>query len=221
MVKIVTIQDLHGKNCWKDFLTLGNFYIFLGDYLDSKEYHPEEMIDNLLEIIELKKSNPDNVILLLGNHDIQYLFTEYNIQASGYNYEYASIYNRILSENEYLFQYAYQKDDYIFSHAGIQHNWFVNSFKGDINSNIADQINKCSIDKLEILFDIGKFRGGKKNVGGIFWCDKSELKKPLKGFHQIVGHSKVKEFKKIIYKNSSVVFTDLLSTIKKPYITEW
>ena len=65
MEKILTIGDLHGKDIWKK-LTMESYdkVIFIGDYCDSYDTTDEEMVHNLLDIIEYKKSNPKNIILL-------------------------------------------------------------------------------------------------------------------------------------------------------------
>ena len=50
--------------------------IFLGDYLDHyyDESTNEYDIETLQDIIEFKKSNPDDTILLIGNHDCPYIW---------------------------------------------------------------------------------------------------------------------------------------------------
>lgn len=120
----IVLGDIHGSAFWKTAIAENPDcrYIFLGDYLDGKDNIDSEMeLDNLKEIISFKKENPDNVILLLGNHDL--LHFDYDIN------ENVSISFR---ENSALFQNAYQMDDIIFTHAGIVHKWFVEDFKGDL-----------------------------------------------------------------------------------------
>jgi glutamate racemase len=52
-------------------------YVFLGDYLDPYEnINREALICNLKDIIQLKKEHIDNVVLLLGNHDLHYFTTD-------------------------------------------------------------------------------------------------------------------------------------------------
>ena len=107
----------------------------------------------------------------------------------------------------------------IATHAGIQHNWFVNEFKGELNGekSIAEQLNSPqNLTQMLSLFDVGKLRRGGMDVGGIYWCDREELKKPLKGYIQVVGHNRVNEIKRQInYKKpnqSEVYYIDCLGT---------
>ena len=81
MKRILIIPDVHGRDFWKDpvyeSLNDENIHIvFLGDFTDaySAEWdlgfdYLQHTIDNLKEIIEIKKRYPDRINLLLGNHD--------------------------------------------------------------------------------------------------------------------------------------------------------
>ena len=68
--KIVFVGDTHGdldatKKVIYKFLKPGYIIVFLGDYVDRGKYSREN-VDFLLKI---KKENPKQVYLLLGNHD--------------------------------------------------------------------------------------------------------------------------------------------------------
>ena len=55
-MKTVTIGDIHGKPDWKKVNPADyDIIIFLGDYVDSNTIEDEEMLDNLAEIVALKK----------------------------------------------------------------------------------------------------------------------------------------------------------------------
>ena len=59
---ITIIPDIHGRVFWKkavDSASKDDTIVFLGDYLDM--YWVDSM--------DFKKSNPERVVLLLGNHD--------------------------------------------------------------------------------------------------------------------------------------------------------
>ena len=62
------------------------------------------------------------------------------------------------------------------------------------------------------IFAVSHHRGGKSKEGGPLWADKVELyTKPLKGFHQVVGHTKVPNIKTYDFKeNTKVTFVDCL-----------
>ncbi len=114
-MKILAIGDIHGQNIWKKFEDINKLlsskdlipkydkYIFLGDYVDSYHIKGNAIKQNLLDIIKLKKNYPEHIVLLLGNHDLHYIFDADKHQCSGYNIEYADIYHKIFTENLDLF----------------------------------------------------------------------------------------------------------------------
>ena len=71
----IAIGDVHGLDLWRDVVEAhpGCRVVFLGDYLDPYGYvHKGKLLDNLRAIIELKRNRPEDVVLLLGNHDLHY-----------------------------------------------------------------------------------------------------------------------------------------------------
>ena len=96
---ILTIGDVHGRSTWKEIIFGGEteyFWwkqsieegydeektyefqkfdkiIFLGDYEDSFDKSNVEILENLKDIIQFAKAYSNLVVLLLGNHDIQYI----------------------------------------------------------------------------------------------------------------------------------------------------
>ena len=73
-MRYITIGDIHGRDDWQA-INIRNYdkIIFIGDYVDSFEKSDFAILENLKKIISLKKRHPDKVVLLLGNHDVQYL----------------------------------------------------------------------------------------------------------------------------------------------------
>lgn len=213
-MKILSIGDIHGIDVIDDIKSKINDYdkiVFVGDYVDSFDISDNNILSNLMNIIELKIQNPDKVILLWGNHDIQYLMGYSRYGCTGYRPSMYPTLKVIFNNNAKLFQNAYQYDNYIWTHAGIHQGWFKYRFKGDQATNIADQLNKEGWNKNETLFDVGHRRGGYYDVGGIFWCDRVELmSSPLKGYHQIVGHTARERIEKIYVKNCELNFIDIL-----------
>lgn len=85
-MRIRVIGDVHGKSWWKSLvkdIDEVDMIVFLGDYVDSYNISDEQIINNLLDIIEFKKSYEDKVILLLGNHEYNYI-SPYIGYCSGY-----------------------------------------------------------------------------------------------------------------------------------------
>jgi len=217
-IKIAYIGDVHGKSIWKKFIkdpTI-NVFVFVGDYVDEDMgmvISDEEMIENLQDVIDFKRKNMNSVVLLKGNHDGTYInLNDPMFKCSRFRESIGMELHDLFSFNKDLFQNAFQYKNVIATHAGIQHNWFINDFKGDVTLNIADQLNNPQDrDQEDALFQIGKIRGGWASVGGIFWADRSELKKPLKGVTQVVGHNRVKDIS--FYENKkygNIYFIDCL-----------
>ena len=72
---ILAIGDVHGRDTWKGIKDhQADHIIFIGDYVDPHRPIPDrEVLHNLEEIMAFKQSDPERIILLLGNHDAQYL----------------------------------------------------------------------------------------------------------------------------------------------------
>jgi 3',5'-cyclic AMP phosphodiesterase CpdA len=219
-MKHIIIGDLHGKDCWIDInIEAYDKIIFLGDYVDHWTLPDAEIYKNLINIIDLKKSNPEKVELLLGNHDVQYLYFPHYL-CSGYR----SSMQRLLTEqfnlHKDIFKIAYQKGNTLFSHAGLTNGWYKEFLAmpliqqiADESDSVADLLNKA--DKTSqrwLLHKAGKSRGG-EGTGGVTWADKRETAMDmLKGYHQLVGHTPVTDIETIRHENSSVTYIDVLDT---------
>lgn len=76
---MIVIQDIHGRNFWQAPVQeyIGREHIvFLGDYLDpypNERMTTDQAFRQLQYIVEFKEAHPDEITLLLGNHDIHYL----------------------------------------------------------------------------------------------------------------------------------------------------
>lgn len=195
-MKILAIGDLHGKNVWKLIADPEKFdkIVFVGDYMDSWDKADEEMTTNLLDLIEFKKANMDKVVLLLGNHDIPYMYSYHQFPCSGHRYKMYPLWNQIFNDNQKLFQIAYQYKNYLFTHAGVTRKWYE-AFKGLLNTmpseSLADQLNMLQYTaENKALHLVGHLRNGRSKYGGVTWADQTELINwPLAGYHQIVGHN--------------------------------
>ena len=135
-MKIIAIGDIHGRDCWKDIVEKhpeADKYIFLGDYVSTHEnVTSKQQCDNLREILDFKIKNPDKVVLLRGNHDIQHL-GYYWAECSGYDKAVEEYMCNIKEEFLSLTQWIYIDNNIIYSHAGISEVWFKNTRLNDIN----------------------------------------------------------------------------------------
>jgi len=212
----IVFGDIHGSTYWKTVVAENPAcrYIFLGDYLDPYVNIPRnQLIDNLKEIVQLKKDRNDDVILLLGNHDLHYIHLDIE-PCTRFDEVIAKDAYYLFLDNRHLFTYAFQEENRIFTHAGISQKWFLEDFKGDVNKNIAEQLNNPHRDQLPALYRCGWFRGGDRNAsGGIFWADITELidlGTPLQGYIQFAGHNRVDEIRKCNRKEGIIFFCDCL-----------
>ena len=219
MKRILIIPDVHGRDFWKEPVKqeLKNnetSIIFLGDYTDCYpiEWEPnfdclQHTVDNLKEIIELKKQNPDRITLLLGNHDCGYAIGD-TICSSRMDRLHQSELEKLFKENRELFQIAKEHDiagkHFIFSHAGILKGW-VRSVWGeevdDTDFKVVDSLNTAWLvddwSILNYLGDYDTYRGwGGLQYGSPVWSDIRSwigvTPEETYGFN-IVGHTQLKK----------------------------
>ena len=127
-MKTITIGDLHGRDTWKS-INPDDYdkIIFIGDYLDSFDILPVIILHNLKEIIEFKKQYPDKVVLLLGNHDVSYIFNHSG--TSGFQKGMLWDYQHLFKSNIDLFKIAYEYKNVLWTHAGVSQGWFTKYLK--------------------------------------------------------------------------------------------
>ena len=135
--RIVVLGDIHGRTVWKDIIAKEqpDQVIFLGDYVSTHEFYPEEdQVSNLKEILRFKDEHPET-ILLRGNHDLQHLGYDW-AQCSGYFPFVAIEMERLKDEFLAKTQWIHVMGDTIFSHAGISKVWLEanNLTLDDINA---------------------------------------------------------------------------------------
>ena len=116
----IAIGDVHGLDLWRDVVEAHPEcgVVFLGDYLDPYRYvHKGKLLDNLRAIMQLNRDRPEDVVLLLGNHDLHYFCDEACV-GTRFDMEIAADASKLFLDNIHLFQYAFQDGEYLFTHAG-------------------------------------------------------------------------------------------------------
>jgi hypothetical protein len=198
------------------------------------------MIDNLKKIIQFKIDNSDKVILLLGNHELSYLFGRPYL-CSGYRAEIAFEIYDLINNNRDLFTVIYKYKNYIFSHAGITNKW-VKRYIKDINAAFRAIKIKFKLknkkytlfDKIEwlqytewgreIIFSPCSIRSDNPFfTGGLLWADKKvTMNDSLKGFHQIVGHTPLTKYNFETYgkDDTTITYIDILGSLSEFYELE-
>ena len=204
--KWIVIPDVHGRKFWRDIVK-GNEdeqIIFLGDYLDPyprEGITPEDAYNELIDIVEFKKAHPENVTLLLGNHDLGYL--EANICMTRQDVLNRNRNKDFLNDNLSLFDIVavgrFGNEKILFSHAGLRSSWLLyNDWLFDVINFSPDSINELFHDDLrrEDLFialsDVSVYRGGFRRSGSVVWTDIEEFisnADELPGYIQVFGHT--------------------------------
>ena len=245
MSKIAVVPDVHGEKFWRDILGKTKNYgkiIFLGDYFDpyDKKLSPRDCVLEMLDIMALKRAMPDKVVLLLGNHDLAYMFNRSCCrQACGDDYE---LIRGLLINNIECFDLTYWKplegiqqvSEVIFSHAGITKSWIEYASKyfcgkedltidairgGWLNLMLRNAFDWPESQQYlfleDLLLKITSARGGLDKFGSPVWADDSDwtASEILSFTLHVVGHSKRV---KLAYCWDNLLFTDLI----KPKITE-
>lgn len=197
-MKLLVFGDLHGDNRWRNHvkdIDKYDYVIFMGDYMDSFTHLDVELIDNLENLIHLKAKFPNKVILLLGNHDNQYIYPDYTeTHCSGFRRHLLVKVKNRYRYNLDFFTTAFQYQDILFTHAGLLNNHFTklnNIFKKENDMRYDTYLNLFFEQKPRAMFAVSAFRGGEDSSGGIFWADWAELanEKNNLPINQVVGHS--------------------------------
>jgi len=214
---------------WKE-MPYTNFdkIVFVGDYVDSFNIDNVTILDNLKKILFFKKALPDKVVLLLGNHDIQYFVP--NEICSGYRGEMRADLYELFTTNKDLFKVAHLEKDnegnkYLWTHAGVTNGWLKDTTKDVLNPNyrhyeIAKDLDPNDLEnfinalfemRVSNIFNVDAHSGGYDVWAGPFWVRPHILNDfHIEGLNQIVGHTPQKEIKEVLCGNAIHYYTDCL-----------
>jgi hypothetical protein len=218
-IKAIVCPDIHGRNFWEKAAQEydGTIpFIFLGDYLDpysDENITVEDAQINFNKIWEFKEKWGDNVILLLGNHDLSY--KDYMFQCCRFSMYSSGWYKDFLNKHweHFNLSYSIKSDDktFIFSHAGIHPSWLKENNFEEIYD--ADYINSLFMTNKRAFTDYSVYRGGYLSAGSPVWADIREFSKvDLQDdkIMQVVGHTQLikdkLEFKNICCIDSRQTF---------------
>ena len=259
MIRTVTIGDIHGRDRWKDILFGSTYHyenwrrevdenihslfvdeypvlkeadriIFVGDYTDSFHVSNVVILQNLKEIVHLKRTYPDKVVLLLGNHDINYILP--NSYCSGYRPEARFDLENVFRENADLFKIAHLEENdegeqILWTHAGVTKPWFEilrnicfssdfrfhKIFKGGEGLRVDELINKAWEYRVDPLTYADSDSGGSHRWAGPLWVRPRRLiQYALDGIDQIVGHTPQKSLEKMtnVAGTANIYIVDVL-----------
>lgn len=207
-MKYLIVPDVHGRKFWENPVrkVLGETdkkVIFLGDYLDPygyEEIYPVDAIREFKKILALKQANPDRIILLLGNHDVENL----DPRAHKVRFDYANAESnaKLYQDNKDLFEFVHIDEfagkTFIFSHAGFNPGWLEYNCDNipafcppeDCTSeelwNMAANVDIIkNTDWKDLYFngtprqkdmfnDVSSWRGGEDSYSSLIWADVKE-----------------------------------------------
>lgn len=229
-MKILVIPDVHGRGTWKEVVKQSlkekdTHIVFLGDYVDSFDIGGIKIVNNLREIISIKRKFPDKISLLLGNHDYAYIHNF--IQITGFNSAFWYQYRELFEQNRDLFQLAWGysgKEKYtLFTHAGLTEGYYniLVNVMNDSSSILIDLIGEnwkelplheflnYFIDQQQLMWFVSHYRGGSDEFSSILWTDKQELiNDNYSGINQVVGHTHSFSVEVIEQFGDTLYFTD-------------
>jgi hypothetical protein len=207
-MRYLIIPDLHHRTDQAEKIIAkvnADKIIFLGDYLDDFNDSPLEASDTAQW---LKKSLTDpNRIHLAGNHDIHYWFKDNGgLRCAGYDDFKSIAANDILTKKDWeQLKFFYVLDNkWLLSHAGFHPYWLgPEEYKkgitkkitlGDLEQKLKEHARDClkiSYAGGEHWFFIAGFSRScnSRHFGGLLWNDWNDEFKPIRGIHQIVGHT--------------------------------
>lgn len=207
-MKYLIIPDVHNR-CDKVERIIESVkadkVIFLGDYFDDF-YDDERIISHVAEWFRHSVHQP-NRIHIVGNHDMHYWFSENkSLRCSGYEEAKSIAINKIVKKEDWekLVFFHVLDDKWLLSHAGVHPSWIdKSSFKGNaINESTLPTVKRrleAEVEQAKKAFYANKMHwfgmpGFSRShsspyFGGLTWCDWNDEFSPIRGVHQIVGHT--------------------------------
>lgn len=218
-MKIALIPDIHGRNKWiklyESVISESEVdkIVFLGDYCDSFYESDDDIYNNLKNIITFKRNNPDEVVLLLGNHDVQYLYDRYH--CSGYRLSMQKSLQDLFTHNKDLFTNAWAYNNILFTHAGVTEEWLEYAGLETLDEKAIEYIiNNEDRDK---VYSVGSSANG-RSISGPMWARPSDYIKDKKDpkYIQIVGHTEIEGGMQF----NNYFILDTLPTLTSPIIID-
>ena len=205
------LPDIHGRSFWKESVdkfinefpldkeeNRDNRIIFLGDYVDPYEWIDHvsnedaylNLLDLLQTIVDMNAKHKGTCIMLLGNHDLHYIYdTGEDCRLDYHRYPlYRKIFNTLIESGGIQIAYAAKmrqdsKVNWLFSHAGVQLEWFAHvaetqqwEIKDISAQNMAFMLNTHMTDSMKQLAEVSAYRGGYAQYGSCLWADLEEMK---------------------------------------------
>lgn len=196
-MKTVILGDIHGRTIWWDIIQAEkpDKTIFLGDYVSTHDnITAEQQCMNLEDILNYKADNPDKVVLLRGNHDMQHL-GYYWAECSGYFPKVVNWMTEPHTKQRFLdlTQWIHIEDNLLFSHAGVSKVWWEYLNLGESTKENLLKINELDPSPL-FGFTPDKMSDfyGDSYTQPCTWIRPMSLSQNhIEGWDQVVGHTRV------------------------------
>lgn len=217
MSKVLILPDVHNRIEVVEKIIKSvqpDLTIFLGDYYDDFGDDPNIIIDVAHWFKE--SVNKKDRIHLTGNHDVHYWFkNNRKLRCSGYDQFKSIAINDIVEKSDWeKLKFFYVLDGkWLLSHGGVHPVWIkpdsINS-KEFVSANLSDVVEKLKYDSKdsvkkfyanqETWFSYAGFSRCRysRSCGGLLWCDWNSEFKPIRGIHQLVGHTTQANLKWIV-----------------------
>lgn len=162
--------------------------VCLGDYVD--DFVPEIPATEYLErIFALKTAHPERIILLLGNHDAQYLHPNRGLTCSGYQPQLAPALTAAFQDHHELLCVAYTEEERIFTHAGIGRAYYAVCRKKYGAETVSEVVALTNQFPPEVGY-ISPVNGGHHPFDGPLWLRPWTYREEVfTDYEQVVGHT--------------------------------
>lgn len=235
-MKTIIIGDIHGRDDWKKIKEIYDpeyNVVFLGDYFDSFTIKAGKQKNNFSEIMEFATNNSRRVKMLIGNHDLQYMYKGRQAVSGYQKHDHLEIgalldhaYNNKLMEIAHSMPVTFEgvTRPVILTHAGVTKRWYDYACKeakvkgDDIVQNLRD-IFTDRPDLYEFLVGGGGDPSGDDTHQSPLWVRPDSLIENHIEEHQTVGHTpqgkyprteyfkKIEDGKEVPY---AIVWADIL-----------
>jgi hypothetical protein len=167
---------------------------FLGDIFDNYNDDAETNRRVALWVKARQQSHPDDVFIY-GNHDTGYAYPSRWTTCSGYTESKLIAISSVLKPEDWdKFKfYHWLAPGWLLSHAGL-HPALTNGhgaekLVGYLNYENGEAVKALKDSDPHWFFQVGHSRGGRKDYGGLTWCDFNEEFVGFSGINQIFGHT--------------------------------
>lgn len=195
-MKILILGDNHGRPFWREIVKKEkpDLTIFLGDYVTTHEhYTPEQQIEELEAILDYKEKNPDKVIILIGNHDLDglgYYWAQCRPSAADVRpimNKHTPLGRRFLRNAQWFYVMQVAGKPTLCAHAGVTQDWLDEILKMRFNAN---EINKIEPDeRFGFTGDRWDNYGTHPQQSCTWIRPETLMEHHIKGWDQIVGHT--------------------------------